>query len=969
MNARPKPSNGRGFLGIIEARIGSILVYFVLLPLLLCMVLILPPLELPNRIFAAGFVSVAKTGVEIKDPDGTTLTIPDGSVASGSSVKLMSQTQAAFGSSQLAQTLPTYLDVKSPLYSFSVQGERPKHATLSVPIPNESEPYTTLDMYARYGQLWFKIPFTLNDQDLSLESDLNFIPDAVVIAQTKPQAPLIGAMLTSTNSLPAEASQVLVEVNPAGLRLADQGAIAGDVMSIPETSAYSTYAIVPTVTNVDENGPRIDLANNMLNDQAQRKAHINLLVDLAVQKLYSGYNLDYEGLGPEDLDSYTAFVKELAAALHDKQKILSVTLPLPKPISIDQWDTAGYNWPLIGRYSDEVKIPVLPDLHAYEGDTPLVDQYLQWAVGQVDRFKLQIAMSLLGRDESGTQYSSVSYLNALKLLGPISIPASVNPGENVTFELPKLRAAGGIQHHEPSGLFYFNYKDDKGAQHTVWLENADSVAINIAFLLKYNMHGVALQDLDTRLGTDPRVWDVLGQYRSLQPSSLQTNLTVVWLMDGQPVGTSSAADPKFTWKAPTDPGQHSIDVSLSVDDGKSYAPGGNAQALLVQSHPTPVVPTPRPTREPASAPTSGPPPVKPAPKPTAPPVVAGGNFTGKNLFGYGAQLNWTSSPIGNDGEFGTLNGMGFNWAKIQVRWCDMQGSPGPANTSGLDNITAIAKAHNIKLLFSVVCGPSWAGARANGGNPGPPNDPNQLGQIMGGLASKYCNSSLGAIEVWNETNLSREWGANPLNGGDYMRYLKVAYASIKAACPGIIVVSGAPTPTGGDGGRTAVQDSDYLQQMYSAGLAQYSDAIGIHPSGYNVPVDCDASSPSCAEPPGVSFKGPWEGGGAHHYSWSFLSMMNTYRRIMVANGDSAKQLWATEFGWGVTGNPFPGYEFERDNTVDEQAQWLVKAYQYGKSWGWVGVMFTWNLDFTTGENAAFAVLNRPAQGSLTAMPK
>ena len=485
MKARPKPSTGGGFLGFIEARMGSILVYFVLLPLLLCMVLILPPLELPNRIFAAGFTSVAKTGVEIKDPDGTTLTIPEGAVASGSSVKLNSEPQQAFVSSPLAQTLPTYLEVKSPLYTFAVQGERPKEATLSLPIPNDSEPYPSLDLYAQYAQQWFKIPFTLNEQDLRLESDLNFVPDAVFIAQTKPQAPLISATLTANNSLPDSASKVLVEVNPGGLRLADQGAIAGDVMNLPETGAYSTYAIVPTVTNVDDNGPRTDLAENMLNDRAQLTAHINLLVDLAVQKLYSGYNLDYEGLTPVDLDAYTAFVKQLASALHSRQKILSVTLPLPKPISEDQWDTAGYNWALIGRYADEVKIPVLPDIHAYEGDTPLVDQYLQWSVGQVDRYKLQISMSLLGRDESGTQYSPVSYVNALKLLGPISVPQQVRPGDTVTFELPKLRAAGGIQHHDPSGLFYFNYKDDKGAQHTVWLENADSLANNIAFLFKY----------------------------------------------------------------------------------------------------------------------------------------------------------------------------------------------------------------------------------------------------------------------------------------------------------------------------------------------------------------------------------------------------------------------------------------------------------------------------------------------------
>ena len=100
-------------------------------------------------------------------------------------------------------------------------------------------------------------------------------------------------------------------------------------------------------------------------------------------------------------------------------------------------------------------------------------------------------------------------------------------------------------------------------------------------------------------------------------------------------------------------------------------------------------------------------------------------------------------------------------------------------------------------------------------------------------------------------------------------------------------------------------------------------------------------------------------------------MMNTYHDIMVANGDGGKQLWATEFGWGVSGNPAAGYEYERDNSPDEQAQWLVGAYRYAKSWGWVGVMFAWNLDFnnSNADNRAFAILNTPAQSALAAMPK
>jgi len=77
--------------------------------------------------------------------------------------------------------------------------------------------------------------------------------------------------------------------------------------------------------------------------------------------------------------------------------------------------------------------------------------------------------------------------------------------------------------------------------------------------------------------------------------------------------------------------------------------------------------------------------------------------------------------------------------------------------------------------------------------------------------------------------------------------------------------------------------------------------------------------------------------------------------------------------------PALGYEYAADNTELEQAQFIVKAYQMGKSWGWVGPMFLWNLNFgpllgAEDEKAAFSILYpdwrpRQAYAALHDMPK
>ncbi|HYN88737.1 MAG TPA: hypothetical protein VER55_09410, partial [Ardenticatenaceae bacterium] len=127
--------------------------------------------------------------------------------------------------------------------------------------------------------------------------------------------------------------------------------------------------------------------------------------------------------------------------------------------------------------------------------------------------------------------------------------------------------------------------------------------------------------------------------------------------------------------------------------------------------------------------------------------------------------------------------------------------------------------------------------------------------------------------------------------------------------------------------------------------------------------------------PSATFRGPFDN---RHHSWCFRGTMEGYRNVMVANGDAGKKIWVTEFGWAVSSNPNPGYEYARDNTHEEQARWIVQAYQMAKSWGWVGGMFLWNLNFQpvnpTGEVGAFGIVDAawqpyPAYAALKDMPK
>lgn len=333
----------------------------------------------------------------------------------------------------------------------------------------------------------------------------------------------------------------------------------------------------------------------------------------------------------------------------------------------------------------------------------------------------------------------------------------------------------------------------------------------------------------------------------------------------------------------------------------------------------------------------------------APPPSGGG------FFAYGIQVNaWQGDK---DGSAAMTNEIGFPWVKQQVRWEFAENEPGAVNWGEMDSILNVMTGHNLQVLFSVVTAPQWT-RPDKPGTGGPPNDFNLYANFVGQIAGRYCGR-LGAIEVWNEQNLQREWEGYPLDPATYMDLLRRSYAAIKAACPTMIVVSGAPTPTGNS--PVAIDDIDYLRGMYNNGLARYSDAIGVHPSGYG-------------NPPNVTVQ-DWQAGSynapshVNHRSFYFRSTMEESRQVMVAYGDVNKRLWLTEFGWASSVSPHPGYEYAAYNSEAQQAQYIVESYQMMRNWGWVGVAFLWNLNYNYGEMAQFSVMGKPAFQALKGLPR
>ncbi|MFN8527719.1 MAG: beta-galactosidase [Anaerolineae bacterium] len=307
------------------------------------------------------------------------------------------------------------------------------------------------------------------------------------------------------------------------------------------------------------------------------------------------------------------------------------------------------------------------------------------------------------------------------------------------------------------------------------------------------------------------------------------------------------------------------------------------------------------------------------------------------------------------------NQLDVNWVKQQVRWQDIEPEEGVFDWVPLDIFLPAAQRQNLKVLISVVTAPDWA--REEGVDltrNGPPADPQDYANFLTAILNRYPGM-VHAIEVWNEENLDREWtSTRGLTAANYVELLHASYEAVKAVDPGVIVISGALSPTGVSDGVGAWDDFVYLDQLIAAGLLNYADCIGAHHNGINV--SPDYTWDAVPNDPSATFRGPFDN---PHHSWSFRSTLQTYAsKIALAGGD--QKLCVTEFGWasaeGLEGIP-EGFGFAQDNTLDEQRDFTIAALNNMVEWDIVQIAILWNLNYgpqagwdPTNDNVPYSII-------------
>jgi polysaccharide biosynthesis protein PslG len=413
-----------------------------------------------------------------------------------------------------------------------------------------------------------------------------------------------------------------------------------------------------------------------------------------------------------------------------------------------------------------------------------------------------------------------------------------------------------------------------------------------------------------------------------------------WVMVTFFLGLATFLAIYFTYRpAPGESGQPSVALTLG---------SGGAEAVVV---------LPSITAPPTTVATSTEPPAtaspaalvaanvedEPTQEPTTPPTPLP---IDDRRFQLGIQVQSTISgdPAIQDSWFRPVaDDLRLDWVKQQVRWEFIELQPGQFDWTTLDIVMDSARTHGLKIMASIVTAPDWA--RQPGvdlSRHGPPADPQTYVNFVTTLLNRYPGQ-IQAVEVWNEQNIDREWtSTGGLNEFDYVALLRPTYNAVKAIDPGIIVISGALSPTGFNDGIGAWDDFVYMDKLINAGMLESTDCVGVHHNGYNI--GPSVRYDEVPNDPTAAFRGPFDN---PHHSWSFRSTLEGYATRIAAVGSDIP-LCVTEFGWAVTedldGTP-AGFEFADDNTLEEQAKWLPEAADLMEEWGTVWLAFVWNFNY------------------------
>jgi len=261
--------------------------------------------------------------------------------------------------------------------------------------------------------------------------------------------------------------------------------------------------------------------------------------------------------------------------------------------------------------------------------------------------------------------------------------------------------------------------------------------------------------------------------------------------------------------------------------------------------------------------------------------------------------------------------IGAPWAVEYFPWAYIEPEPGYFAWDHTDSVIAHAENQGVRVIARLGMVPGWA-------RPAPDEQETtstyldsehyeDFGRFVETFVARY-RGTVQEIIIWNEPNLSFEWGYRPVDPAGYVALLRAVYPVAHRANSDIVVLAGALAPTLEPPGSPAgLNDLIYLRKMYAAGVASSFDALAAHAYGLAFAPDVAPAEDL------INFR-----------------RVELLREIMDSHGDEEKLIYITEAGW----NDHPRWSWAV--LPSQRVLYTLDAYSWAaERWAWCPMVAMW----------------------------
>lgn len=276
-------------------------------------------------------------------------------------------------------------------------------------------------------------------------------------------------------------------------RLSPYGYLSGqpsaDVLAFCRQTGARAWMVV---TNEGPYGFDARLAHELVSSATARRRAALSVKDACLRHGYHGVILDLENVVPADRAALTAFVGEVARALHSAGRKVALALPAKTGDQAPEWNGA-YDYPQLAQVADFIA-PMAYDYH-WAGSTPGAVAPLEW-VRQVATYAARVA----GPGRVWLGVAAYGYEWVVGTNRGVAVTAS--RAQAVAFQ-------SGIPHRwdDWAQAPYYEYMRD-GSRRIVYYENEYSLAAKLQVVEELGLGGITVW----RLGTEvPGIWSLIGE--------------------------------------------------------------------------------------------------------------------------------------------------------------------------------------------------------------------------------------------------------------------------------------------------------------------------------------------------------------------------------------------------------------------------------------------------------------------------